>query len=38
MLWAPQDTRAARLDGYEVIEKSYGHLAPNTGEVNKVMR
>jgi integrase len=25
-------------DGYEVIEKSYGHLAPNTGEINKVVR
>jgi integrase len=25
-------------DGYEVIEKSYGHLAPNTGEINKVVK
>jgi hypothetical protein len=25
-------------DGYEVIEKSYGHLAPNTGQINKVVR
>jgi integrase len=25
-------------DGYEVIEKSYGHLAPNTGEINKAVR
>jgi hypothetical protein len=25
-------------DGYEVIERSYGHLAPNTGEINTVVR
>jgi integrase len=25
-------------DGYEVIERSYGYLAPNTGEINKVVR
>ena len=25
-------------DGYEVIERSYGHLAPNTGEINKVVK
>jgi integrase len=25
-------------DGYDVIERSYGHLAPNTGEINKVVR
>jgi integrase len=25
-------------DGYEVIERSYGYLAPNTGEINKVVK
>jgi integrase len=25
-------------DGYEVIEKSYGHLAPNIGQINKVVK